>query len=266
MTTFDPIRDHPPSATDLLAAFDAAVAEDKLELHYQPMLDAASGRVVGVEGLMRCPDGRGGCHVTANLIPALGAKRARALGEAAVRQAVAQHRTWKNRGLPVRISVNVLPQHVGDGDFTAWLLDEASNGGLVPGDLMLEITERPVAAGSAVEDGMRLLAGAGFPLALDSFGSGFSNLAHMRDLSIGLLKTDRAFGGRLHLEDGRRIIEAMFGFCRALGFEMTVVGIESLTAAAHLADLGVASLQGFHFARPMSAADCTDWLTGARPS
>lgn len=244
----------------MLAAFDAAIAEDRLEFHYQPMLGAGDRRVVGVEALMRCPDGRGGRLTTADLLAALDDAAAADLGRATVRTAITQRRRWEWRGLPVRLSVNLLQEQVADAAFVDWLLTEVAVAGFFPADLALEIADsQPIVAGSAVEAGIRRLAGAGFPLTLDSFGRGHSNLAHMRDLSFRMLKSDRLFGTRLHAEDGRMMLEAMAGFSRALDFEMVVVGIESAAAAANAAALD-AAVQGFHFAPPMSAAECTDWL------
>lgn len=256
------LSDSPSSRAEMLAAFDAAIAEDRLEFHYQPMFSAGdSRRVVGVESLMRCPDGHGGHLTTADLLAALDDDAAADLGRAAVRNAITQRRRWEWRGLPVRISVNLLQEQVADEKFVDWLLTEVAAAGFFPVDLALEIADsRPIVAGSAVEAGILRLAGAGFPLTLDSFGRGHSNLAHMRDLSFRMLKSDRVFGTRLHAEDGRLILEAMSGFSRALDFEMIVVGIESAAAAANAAALNAVAVQGFHFAPPMNAADCTEWL------
>lgn len=254
-------RDRLLSRAELLAAFDTAVAEDSLEFHYQPMFDAGDRRVVGVEALMRCPDGRGGHLPAADLLAALDDDGASSLGRATVRDAVTQRRTWRERGLPVRVSVNLLQAQVSDEEFVDWLTAEVATAGLLPSDLVLEIADsQPIVAGSAVEAGIRRLAAAGFPLTLDSFGRGHSNLAHMRDLSFSMLKSDRLFGTRLHAEDGRMLLEAMSGFSRALDFDMVIVGIESAAAAANAAGLKASALQGFHFAPPMRADECTEWL------
>lgn len=262
MSDFAPSSDRPPSRADMLAAFDEAIADDRLEFHYQPIFGTGDRRVVGVEALMRCPDGRGGHLATADLVAVLDDDGTAALARASVRNAIAQRRDWERHGLPVRISVNLLQEQVAADAFAGWLLAEVTAAGCAPADLALEIADnRPIVAGSAAEAGIRRLAAAGFPLTLDSFGRGHSNLAHMRDLSFRMLKSDRIFGTRLHAEDGRLMLEAMSGFSRALDFDMIVVGIESAAAAANAATLNAAAVQGFHFAPPMSADECTDWLS-----
>jgi diguanylate cyclase len=252
--------------TDLLAAFDRAVAENNLRLEYQPVLDAATGRVAWVEALLRCPVGDGGYLMNDELLPAIGGSgdRALSLGIHVMRMAIEQALLWKQSGQGVRVAINLMPEQVADEVFLWCLGDELKREGLGSRDLVIEIAEdKPVRAGSPLEAGLRRLADMGLTVALDNFGTGFSNLSHLRDMSVRVLKTDRRFGANLHLENGRRVVEAMSGFCHGLGLELVVVGIENAAAAEVVESLGVSARQGFHFARPMTAQVCTRWLSSA---
>ena len=236
-----------------------AVEHGELYFEYQPKVELASRRLVGLEALMRWngPDGRP--VSPAKFVPIL--EQTGLILEAG-RQALARasglHRRWRSLGLrPPRIAVNVsalqLRRQNFVGDVRGALLDAADDGGGVD----LEITESLLMAD--VEETIRKLRELremGLRVALDDFGTGYSSLSYLSRLPLDAVKIDRAFvrGMTEHSAD-MSIITAIVSLARALRLGLVAEGVESELQANRLLALGCEQAQGYLFSRPVPDAE-----------
>jgi diguanylate cyclase (GGDEF)-like protein len=263
--TYDPaLRD--PDGEDRLYRVDAlrrALDTDQIVVHYQPKVDLATSRVRGVEALVRWmtpdrglvyPDAFIGLAEESGLMPALTAT--------VLDQALAQTACWGRDGLDLSVAVN-LPTaavvDVGLPERIAELLARHS----VPADrLQLEITEDAL-----LDDRVRAravlaqLRAMGVRIAIDDYGSGYSCLAYLRELPVDELKLDRSFVFPM-ADDARAaaIVRSTVELAHSLGMSIVAEGVEHQAAADELARYGCDAAQGFHYARPLPAAELAAWL------
>lgn len=238
------------------------LAERGFVLHYQPKIDARSGRTVGAEALIRLQDG-------SRLLPpnyfmpyAEETRHIHAIGMFVIAEACRQLRDWLSRGVPVvPISVNVSAGQLRGGFFSA-LINELQTSS-VPAELLeVEITESTFMSNETsglkfIED----LRAAGLAVSLDDFGTGYSNLSLLRRMPINTLKIDRSFV--VHLPDAsedRVILKAILDIASTLGLETVAEGVETQAQADYLVTQGCHVHQGFLNARPMPAAAFERWL------
>ncbi|MDZ7851336.1 MAG: EAL domain-containing response regulator [Halomonas sp.] len=234
---------------------DRAFARQEITLHYQPQFELASGRLSGVEALVRWAHPEAGLLVPGRFLPLLTPDQNRHLTRRVLQLALEDAARWRGAGLSLSLSVNV----TADDLMSPELLSLISEGRCSAGDtpVILEITET-----AAMEDELlgsevaaRLHLG-GLEVSVDDFGVGFSSLARLQLLPISELKVDRSFVSRL-LEDAQdaAIVEAVALLGRRLGIRVVAEGIEDLACLASLERYGCTHVQGFGLARPMPAAD-----------
>ncbi len=226
-----------------------ALAARAFELHYQPIVKADGGAIVGVEALLRWH------HASRGFIPpALFARIAEEaglmnqLGEFVLRRALADAARWPD----LQVAVNLSPVQVRDRklvDLVSALLAETK---IAPSRLVLEVTEGvliddPDTAKSRLED-LRAL---GVRLALDDFGSGYSSLTYLQRLPFDKLKIDRGFVAALDQSaNAGVIIQAIVALGRALGMSVLIEGVETEEQRVLLRLAGCSEMQGFLFAPP----------------
>ncbi|MCK6424248.1 MAG: EAL domain-containing protein [Burkholderiaceae bacterium] len=240
-------------------------------LHYQPQVEVRSGRVVGLEALLRWQPPQGEAVSPTIFLPvAEETALIGHIGDWVLAEACAQLARWRDAGqaLP-RLSVNVSARQLRDRQF-AERLQQLLVGHALPGKyLMLEITESALLQpNEGVLQVLQRLHAMGVKLSLDDFGTGYSSLASLRQLPLEELKIDRSFvQGALEQRDDREIVEAIIGLGRALGLHVVAEGVETagLWDYFRRQDDGV-SLQGFHIAHPMDAQACTRWLSTRLPN
>ncbi len=243
-----------------------AVARKELVLHYQPKVDARSGKLSGCEALVRWNSPVLGPVSPAQFIPLAEQTGVIAdIGDWVLRTACAQLRAWQGR-IPeqFKIAVNLSPRQFNERDLSndvARLLQEAA----VPGNrLEIEITEGALMhdPAEAIEALHRLRA-LGVAVAVDDFGTGYSSLAYLKHLPIDRLKVDRAFVAGLP-DDARdrAIIGAVVAIATEVGFHVTAEGVETPEQANSLRKLGCDEFQGYHFGRPVPAAEFEVVLAG----
>jgi EAL domain-containing protein (putative c-di-GMP-specific phosphodiesterase class I) len=171
-------------------------------------------------------------------------------------------------GTHIRVAVNVSPRQLADDDFERHVRAALAASGLPPERLTLEVTESAVIAdpGRAVEKLARLKA-LGVRLALDDFGVGESSLSQLRALKpIDTLKIDKSFvDGVASDSEDFAIVRAVVELARSLGMRTVGEGIEEPAQAAALRELGCTVGQGYHFARPLPAADVPDFVRAQAP-
>ncbi len=231
----------------------AAVRSDIFPV-FQPVVDVATGQVVGAEALARWElDGQPVSPLEfVPLAEELGL--ARDLTRLMARHSVQALARWHGAGLThVRsIAVNVGPRELLEPSLGPWLAGLVAEHGLAPGALTLEITERDVVVDAEeARAAMLRLRDHGVTVAVDDFGTGFSSLAYLARLPLHVLKIDRAFVE--NIEDDPTIARMVLYLARSFGMSCIAEGVETSAQLATLRDLGVDAVQGWLLGRPMSA-------------
>ena len=255
---------------ELLQDLRHAIDRRQFELVYQPKIDARSLQVTAAEALLRWQHPRRGTISPAVFIPL--AERHGLIvpiGRWVIGEVCRQAAQWRGLGLRMRVAVNISAHQLRQDDFVPHLLRQLSEHGVPPGRLTCEITETVAMEDTAhSRSAFERLRRAGLHVSIDDFGTGQSSLALLRQLPAAELKIDQAFVGDLgHSERARSIVQAIVQMARTLGLRVVAEGVETNAQRDALVALGCDELQGFLFARPMSATALALWADGdeARP-
>ena len=240
-----------------------ALAENQFEVHYQPIVDLDGEHTVGVEALVRWRHPERGL-----LPPAAFLELAESLGllprlghwvlDQACRQAV----RWQRDNPGFELNVNLSASQLGNPALTEEIRAVLENTGILPHLLVLELTETvaltDLAESARVLGSLKTL---GVRIALDDFGTGFSSLSHLGVLPVDVVKIDRSFVQAM--QDGSvggSVAEAVLQIARTFNLAPVAEGVEDALQASRLRELECVHAQGYHFARPMPAAEMTDLL------
>jgi diguanylate cyclase (GGDEF)-like protein len=253
---FDPLSSrHARERLDVEAELWTALERDELIVHYQPILDLRSSRIVGFEALARWQHPSRGLVLPvdfialaeeSDLIVAIG----RVILEKACRQAQLWRTRWPDQNLAM--SVNLSPRQFLDPDLANGIRQVLRSTGLEPSALELEITESSVMDRSETSLGvLQLLRALGVRIVLDDFGTGYSSLAYLRQLPLDTIKVDRSFVTDLDVRDPNvGIIRAVVSLAHGLGITVVAEGIETEEQARRLRELGCDMGQGYAWAHP----------------
>lgn len=239
-----------------------AIREGKIQAWFQPIVDARTRRVVSCEALARWQDETYGWVSPATFVPmAENLGLIREMGQQVWKQAIGSLHRWRERGLDMRISVNVSRRQLFTPTFTADLLEDLDRLAIPVSVVDLEITES-VAMEDAEHTEKRLaeLTEAGFGIAIDDFGTGFSSLSQLHDMPASKIKIDISFVRRAQTEQGSQLIQAVVKIASAFGLQTVAEGVEGEDIARVLTQQGVNLLQGYHFGKPMPADDFERYL------
>ncbi|MGB6605653.1 MAG: EAL domain-containing protein [Steroidobacteraceae bacterium] len=237
-----------------------ALDDQQFVLFYQPKVSLRTGRITGVEALLRWQDPQVGLISPATFLPLLeSAGLMAATGAWVLGQAAADCREWRRKGLgPLRVAVNISPPELGRRNSARVILERIGDlAGDAAWGIEIEITEGALAgdSSSCVHD-LRLLRAAGVRVAIDDFGTGFSSLGRLSELPIDTLKIDRVFTSRLPSDrKSCTLVSTIIDLAHA--FDMTTVaeGVENQAQLDYLARAGCDESQGFLHARPMPRAE-----------
>ncbi|NMG77377.1 putative bifunctional diguanylate cyclase/phosphodiesterase [Aromatoleum diolicum] len=233
-----------------------ALAHGELAMHYQPIVALDTGRIAGMEALMRWHHPTRGFVSPAEFIPiAEDTGLILELGEWAMREAFSQAAQWNARFGPLFVAVNVSGRQFRDREFASKAESIARASGLARDMSELEVTESIIMGHT--EEAVHLLedlSARGFALALDDFGTGYSSLSYLKRFPLDKLKIDRSFVKDLpdDLEDAA-IAEAIVGLARTLSMRVVAEGIETEAQAQVLRELGCQYGQGYFFSKPLAA-------------
>ena len=241
-----------------------AISANELEVHYQPIVSSQGGRMVGVEALLRWTHATRGAIQPTTFIPI-----AEQMGLMDTIGAFVLHRTLQDaRQWPddLYVAVNLSPLQVRDRTIVDMVRSALAESGVAPSRLVLEITE-----GVLIHDPDEMvkrindLHALGVRVALDDFGSGYSNLGYLQRFPLDKLKIDRSFVAALgrSSNDGV-IIQAIVALGRALGLSVLVEGVETEHQRVLLRLAGCDEMQGFLFARPAPAKAIDKLLVQAK--
>ena len=239
-----------------------ALAENQFEVHYQPIVDLAGERTVGVEALVRWQHPERGLLAPAeflDLAETLGMLPE--LGGWVLEQACRQAAAWQVTNPGFEMNVNLSASQLGNLALIDDVRDVLARTGLPPELLVLELTES-VALTDLLESARVLgaLKTLGVRIALDDFGTGFSSLSHLGALPVDVVKIDRSFVQAMAENTGASVAEAVLQIARTFNLSPVAEGVEDATQASRLLELDCAQAQGYHFARPMPAGDLTELL------
>ena len=253
---FEPsMHDALVSRLELETEMEQAVESAELVLHYQPIVELRTGRIVGMEALVRWDHPDRGLLPPGEFVP-LAEETGQILGidRWVLLQACCQARQWQREvlsGGPLEVSVNLSTRQLEDDSVVDMVKLALEVSGLAPECLVLEVTEsfvlRDEVAGARR---LRALRELGVRLAIDDFGTGYSSLSYLRQLPVDVLKIDRSFTTRLgdSAEDDA-LVHAIMRLADSLGLRAVAEGVEDAGQRDALVEMGCTQGQGWHFAK-----------------
>jgi predicted signal transduction protein with EAL and GGDEF domain len=236
-----------------------ALEDGGFELHYQPQIDVRSGRIVGVEALLRWRHAQRGFVPPSTFIPiAEDSGLILPIGHWVLTEACRQAVEWQKAGLPhVPVAINVSGLQFRRQDVCALVRQTLKSTGLDPKLLQIEITESVIV--SVRKRAVELLGelrALGVSLALDDFGTGYSSLSYLKSFPIDVLKIDRSFVAEMLTDrTTASIIEAIISMTRILGLNVLAEGVENQAQFAFLKQLGCDAVQGYYISAAVPAAE-----------
>ena len=236
-----------------------AIARDELSLHYQPQLRAVDRRITGFEALVRWNSPELGPVPPGRFIPiaeALGLMPE--VGNWVMNEACRQLRAWVDQGRSgFTVAINVSAQQLQRPDIVGTVRDTLARHGVPAGMLEIELTESSLMENvERVQDRLAELKALGVSLSLDDFGTGYSSLAYLKQFSLDKLKIDRSFVRDLpDSADDAAIARTVIAMGHQLRMVVAAEGVETEAQAAFLREIGADELQGYHFGRPVAAAE-----------
>jgi diguanylate cyclase (GGDEF)-like protein len=265
VTLYDPEKDtYSLERLALVGELRSAIERGELAVHYQPKADVATGRLLGMEALVRWDHPRHG-NVPPEEIIAIAEQTGliRPLTLWVLNQAMRQCRSWRRAGRPFDVAVNLSIRNILDAELPADVLRLLTDLGLPASSLTFEITETAI-----MNDPVRTVAvlgrlrAMGVRLAIDDFGTGYSSFSHLRRLPVDEIKIDKSFVQHLANDQSDLVIvRSIVDLGRNLGLRVVAEGVEDDGAWRELANLGCDVIQGYVLTRPLAPADLETWLT-----
>ncbi len=252
---------------DLLRDLRKALQNNEMELFFQPKIDVKSGKVTATEALLRWKHPTRGMILPSVFIPI--AERFGLIipiGNWVIEDACRQSRAWRDKGLRMRVAINLSAHQMRQDDIVERITDALQRHRIHPSLLTCEITETAAMEDTkATQETFRRLGELGTHLSIDDFGTGYSSLSYLRKLPAEELKIDRSFIMDLeHSADARAVVDAVIKLAHALGLKVVAEGVENQRQQQILVDMHCDELQGFLFAKPMSARALQLWAINDR--
>lgn len=259
-STFELYRDNDPNLIEELRA--ALSSGDELTCHYQPKINARDGSVHSVEALLRWHHPTRGLLLPEEFLPA--AERAGLMRKVAYRTmslVLAEAESWRADGMPLTVAVNLSTTNLLDLDLVGTIERLLRDHGLPANTLIIEITESTLVDSVRSRNTVAALQRLGVRISLDDYGTGWSSLARLQDVSVDELKLDRIFVGRL-ARDPRSvaIVRSTVALARSLGADLVAEGVEDEVTLSKLRQYGCTITQGFVHSPPLPAKDLREWV------
>jgi diguanylate cyclase (GGDEF)-like protein/PAS domain S-box-containing protein len=238
-----------------------AMDRDELVLHWQPIVEVATGSLWALEALVRWDDPDRGLVAPGDFVAV--AEETGLIDDLGrwVLDALCRRRlAWSAEGLEPRLSFNVSPRELRRGGFAAEVLRCLDLHGVEPAGLVVEVPESAATAGERTEPELRLLAESGMNIAIDGFGAGASSLGRLRELPVQLLKLDRSFVADAGSARPAALVRAVGDLGAALGAAVVVQGVETQAQRDLLRASGCPLAQGYLLGRPVPADELAGLL------
>jgi EAL domain-containing protein (putative c-di-GMP-specific phosphodiesterase class I)/FixJ family two-component response regulator len=267
LETLTPPRLNEPRAPKKAYGADeirAAIVNGELVNYYQPKVEVMSGKVVGVESLVRWRHPKDGMVFPDQFIDVAEEDGLiDDLTRVVIGEAFAQAKTWQDSGLHLRVSINISMDHLATLEFADYVTAAAVAAGIATDGIVLEVTEtRLMNELSAPLEILTRLRLKRFSLSIDDFGTGHSSLSLLRDMPFDELKIDQGFvHGAASNDMLRAIYHASLGLAQQLGMKTVAEGVEDRADWDFLRSTGCDLAQGYFIAKPMPAAEIPDWIS-----
>ncbi|WP_082948366.1 bifunctional diguanylate cyclase/phosphodiesterase [Mycobacterium sp. 852014-52450_SCH5900713] len=260
-SAFEIDRDHDPNLVGELRA--ALIDGDQLTVHYQPKVNASDGNVHSVEALLRWRHPTRGLLLPEEFLPA--AERAglmRTIANRTINLTLEQVRSWRDQGIPLTVAVNLSTTNLLDLDLAVTIERLLRVHGLPPEALIVEITESALVDSERSRNTVAALQLLGVRISLDDYGTGWSSLARLQDVSVDELKLDRRFVARL-AQDPRSvaIVQSTVDLAQNLGADLVAEGVEDEVTLSALRRYGCTITQGFVHSAPLPPDELQRWIT-----
>ena len=233
-----------------------AIERNEFFLLYQPQISNTTGKLTGVEALLRWQHPKLGLLLPDRFIPLLeDTGMILSVGDWVLRTACEQLHTWQKAGIKIpRVSVNVSPRQLMDPDLATRVQEIFKDNMIKPGTIELEITENSLIENESLAiKTLQTLHNKGVNVAIDDFGTGFSSLRYLRDFPLQTLKIDRAFVSNLpHNEDDCHLATAIISIGHVMRLTVIAEGVENQEQYNFLKKLGCDQTQGYYFSQPIA--------------
>lgn len=259
---------HSPRRLALMGQLRQAIETGQLILYYQPKIDLRTGRIIGMEALVRWIHPEFGLIPPDEFItPAEKTGLIRPLTLWVVEAALRQCRAWQEEGRAFSVSVNVSARNLLDSQLPDQIAGLLQTHGVSPGQLELEITESAIMADPAKAMGiLTRFNRMGGSLSIDDFGTGYSSLGYLRKLPVDTIKIDKSFVKNMtEDENDATIVRSTIDLGHNLGLRVVAEGVENQEIWDQLVALGCDAAQGYYISRPIPAAEMGRWLTEVAP-
>ena len=241
-----------------------AVANQQLELHYQPQIGCLDEQLLGVEALIRWHHPKYGLISPLDFIPVAEELGLIAdIGEWVIKTACAQYAHWQAKlTLPFALSINISPVQLNQPNLAAIIQRELRLYGVPAQGLEIEITETALISEALSAERIQQFVDIGLRVAIDDFGTGYSSLSRLHKTPISVIKIDKEFFDPIVDQSSDiRFLTAIQRFTKTLGFEVVAEGIETKLQRDLCQQLGFDRIQGYFYARPLSASEfAKQWL------
>jgi diguanylate cyclase (GGDEF)-like protein len=253
-----------PERLRLVGELRRAIDSDQIALCYQPKIDLRSGRVMGVEALVRWDHSELGV-LTPDAFVSLAENTGliKPLSRRVLQLALEQWRRWAKAGFDIDLAVNISVRNLLDASLAEDLRVLLDRYAVPASRLTLEITESSIMADPIrTTEILKTLSDMGILISVDDFGTGYSSLAYLKQLPVGEIKIDRSFISDVDEDDNAAVIvRSTIDLGRNLGLRVVAEGVETEATLELLSDLGCDVAQGYYILRPKRSAEITEWLT-----
>jgi diguanylate cyclase len=265
-SAYEMYRDNDPNLVEELRA--ALLDDNQLTVHYQPKINASDGSVHSVEALLRWRHPSRGLLLPEEFLSA--AERAglmRQVANRTINVSLEQIRSWRDQGMSLAVAVNLSTTNLLDLDLVSTIERLLQTHGLPPDSLIVEITESALVDSARSRNTVAALQQLGVRISLDDYGTGWSSLARLQDVSVDELKLDQVFVARL-AQDPRSvaIVRSTVALAHSLGADLVAEGVEDEITLRAVRRYGCTITQGFVHTPPLPPDDLLDWIARHAPS